>query len=147
MRLLLYQLRAPLLGEIGLSGALKQRLSAVEQRVGIQTHIYTHGDLEALPLLAQEELYFIAQEALNNALRHARASEIQIRLVKQNHHLELVVQDNGNGFEQGQISEGMGLRNMYARAQLIDAKIEIQSFPGQGTRVQLGMEFPDYVSE
>lgn len=147
MRLLLYQLRAPLLGEIGLSGALKQRLSAVEQRVGIQTHIYTHGDLETLPLLAQEELYFIAQEALNNALRHARASEIQIRLVKQNHHLELVVQDNGNGFEQGQISEGMGLRNMYARAQLIDAKIEIQSFPGQGTRVQLGMEFPEYDSE
>lgn len=147
MRLLLYQLRAPVLTEIGLSGALKQRLSAVEQRVGIQTHIYTNGNLEALPLLAQEELYFIAQEALNNALRHARASEIQIRLVKQNHHLELVVQDNGNGFEVGQVSEGMGLRNMYARAQLIDAKLEIQSFPGQGTRVQLGMEFAEYDSE
>ena len=53
-----------------------------------------------------------------------------------------MVQDNGNGFEATQISEGMGLRNMHARAQLIDAKLDIQSFPGKGTRVQLGIRDP-----
>jgi PAS domain S-box-containing protein len=144
MRLLLYQLRAPVLKEMGLSGALQQRLNAVEQRVGIQTYLYTNGDLETLPLLVQEELYFIAQEALNNALRHARASEIQVRLVKQDRHVELVVQDNGTGFEMDTTSEGMGLRNMHARAQLIDARLEIHTWIGKGTRVQLHMKFESY---
>lgn len=139
MRLLLFQLHAPVLTEIGLRGALQQRLTTVEQRAGIQTYIYMNGDLEALPLLVQQELYFIAQEALNNALRHARASEVQLRLVRTSRQVEMVVQDNGNGFERGEISEGMGLRNMQARARMIDAKLEIKSYPGQGTRVQLDM--------
>jgi PAS domain S-box-containing protein len=141
MRLLLYQLRAPVLKEMGLRGALQQRLNAVEQRVGIRTFLYANGDLETLPLLVQEELYFIAQEALNNSLRHARATEIQVRLVKQNEHLELVVQDNGGGFDTATVSEGMGLRNMQARAQLVDAKIQVHSWQGKGTRVQLHMRF------
>lgn len=139
MRLLLYQLRAPVLTEMGLGGALQQRLNAVEQRVGIQTYVYMNGDFETLPLLVQEELFFIAQEALNNALRHAHASEVQLRLVKQGQQVEMAVQDNGNGFDRAVQSEGMGLRNMQVRAQMIDAKLEIKSFPGEGTRVQLDM--------
>ncbi len=139
MRLMLFQLASPVLSEIGLRGALQQRLKAVEQRVGIQTQIQASGDLEILPLQLQAELYFIAQEALNNSLRHAHASAVQIHLAKQDHHLDMVVQDNGMGFDRERVSEGMGLRNMAARAQLIGAQLEILSNDAQGTRVQLQM--------
>lgn len=147
MRLMLYQLRSPVLNEIGLSGAIQQRLKAVERRVGIQAQLYTIGDLDNLPLLVQEELYFIVQEALNNALRHAHATAVQIQLTKQNHHLDLVVHDNGSGFAPEQVSEGMGLRNMYARAQLIGANLTIHSVQDEGTRVHLQMTFETFDTE
>lgn len=139
MRLLLYQLRSPVLSEIGLSGALEQRLKAVEERVGIQTYLDVAGAVDELPLHVQAELYFIAQEALNNALRHARASVIHVRLEKEARHLELLIRDNGGGFDHKVNSEGMGLRNMAVRAQILGGQLEILSTPGQGTRVQLQM--------
>lgn len=139
MRLLLYQLQSPALAQLGLSGALKQRLKAVEERVGIQTAFYGSGDVDALPLQLQAELYLIAQEALNNALRHAHATAIQVLLTRQNDQFKLVVQDNGAGFDPQTVSEGMGLRNMFTRAQSIGAEIEFYSGQGDGTRVQLLM--------
>lgn len=137
MRLLLYQLRAPVLTELGLRGALEQRLRAVEHRVGIQTQMQIDNVVETLPPRVQEELYLIAQEALNNALRHARASRVQIQLAQENHHLELEVQDNGSGFDTARASEGMGLRNMQTRAQALGANLTIDSKQSVGTRVQL----------
>lgn len=137
MRLLLYQLRAPLLTELGLRGALEQRLNAVEHRVGIQTQLQIDSMVDSLPSRVQTELYLITQEALNNALRHARASRVEIQLIQQNHHLELDVQDNGSGFDSTRSSEGMGLRNMQTRAQMLGAVLTIDSKQSVGTRVQL----------
>lgn len=139
MRLLLYQLRSPAMSELGLTNALRQRLNAVENRVGIQTQLHVTGDVETLPREVQAELYFITQEALNNSLRHAQATAVEIRVAQVNHHLELLVSDNGTGFEQTDTlgSEGMGLQNMYARAQDIGAQLDIASVPGQGTRIEV----------
>lgn len=140
MRLLLYQLRSSVLSQVGLSGALKQRLNAVEERVGIQTKLHTVGEVDSLPLHLQAEVYFIAQEALNNALRHAHASLVQIELTRRNERLELVVQDNGNGFDPNIVTEGMGLQNMSTRAQLLGAEFQVISNYSEGTRIQLCMD-------
>jgi PAS domain S-box-containing protein len=140
MRLLLYQLRSSVLSQVGLSGALKHRLNAVEERVGIQTKFHTTGEVDSLPLHLQAEVYFIAQEALNNALRHAHASAVQIELTRRNSRLELVVQDNGNGFDPNIVTEGMGLQNMSTRAQLLGAEFQVISNHGDGTRIRLCLE-------
>jgi len=95
MRLLLFQLRPPVLEQVGLVSALQQRLDAVERRVSIKTSLLTTGDWHTLPPRIEEELYNIAQEALNNALRHAQAKAILVQLHCRERQVELTVEDNG----------------------------------------------------
>lgn len=83
-------------------------------------------------------LYRISQEALHNAVRHARADRIQLVLLGTKRSIRLEVQDNGCGFDVGQLSKGggqLGLRSMCQRATAIGGKLTIQSQPGKGTAV------------
>jgi signal transduction histidine kinase len=137
MRLLLFQLRLPDLEQVGLVSALQQRLDAVERRVSIETSLLTTGENRAIPPLVEEELYNIAQEALNNALRHAHAKSIIVRLDYRENGVDLAVDDNGCGFEPGAALGGMGLRNMQERAEEIGAVFSITSAPHQGTRIHV----------
>lgn len=85
---------------------------------------------------AATHLYRIAQEAVNNALKHGRARRIRITLVQRSRSWEVCIEDNGRGFkpaEQGR--SGLGLRMMQYRAQLIGAALEIDSEPRKGTRI------------
>jgi len=100
MRLLLFQLRPPVLEQVGLVSALQQRLDAVEQRVSIDTRLLTTGEWDSLPPHVEELFYGIAQEALNNALRHAHARSILVQLDRCEQVLELTVEDDGIGFDQ-----------------------------------------------
>ncbi|NIR15549.1 MAG: histidine kinase, partial [Desulfobacterales bacterium] len=73
MRLLVYELRPLALRNEGLIGALQQRLDAVERRAGIDARLIVDGEV-ILPSPVEENLFRIAQEALNNALKHAHSS-------------------------------------------------------------------------
>jgi hypothetical protein len=79
MRLLIFDLRPPILEQVGLVAALQARLNAVEGRANLQTRLIA-DELANLPSLAEQALYRIAQEALNNALKHARAQHITVQL-------------------------------------------------------------------
>jgi len=82
-------------------------------------------------------LYRVAQEALNNAIKHARASRIEVTLGLENGLGCLSIRDNGSGFDAlQQRQSGLGLRIMQHRCNLIDAELEIESSPGQGTEVK-----------
>ena len=109
MRLLIHQLRPTVLEETGLVGALQERLEAVEHRVGLETQLQTKGDIEKLPQQVEEELFHISQEALNNALRHAEASNILVRIVVENGTASLSVEDDGRGFNPAVTNGGLGL--------------------------------------
>ena len=80
MRLLIYELRPSILGESGLAAALQSRLEAVEGRAGLETGLRLEGADRRLPPDIEALLYRIAQEALNNALRHAQARHIEVLL-------------------------------------------------------------------
>jgi signal transduction histidine kinase len=136
MRLMIYQLRPPVLEKGGLAVALQVRLDAVERRGGIHAELIVEGEDHLLPGI-QAELHQIAQEALNNALKHAHAREVQVRLHFGGAATCLEVQDDGVGFEltAAQAGGGMGLPGMVERAQKIGARLEIQAAPGQGTKV------------
>jgi signal transduction histidine kinase len=137
MRLLLYELRPSLLERDGLVGALQRRLDSVENKVSIKTELHVDG-VSKLPAKVEQELYRIAQEALNNALKYSDASVVSVNLRGSTGLVELEVVDNGIGFEfQARKNEGMGLPSMEERARKLDSTLEVISNPGEGTRVRV----------
>ena len=81
-------------------------------------------------------LYFIAQEALLNAVKHGKAANITVSLERRNNHFALGVQDDGIGFSlPGQSRTGMGVRIMRYRAGVIGASLDLKSEPGRGTHL------------
>ena len=80
-------------------------------------------------------LYRVAQEAVNNALKHARASEIVIALRKEDHELVLAVTDDGTGMRSPRKKKTMGVHMMKYRADVSGGKLEIESRRGHGTTV------------
>lgn len=139
MRLLIYQLRPAALATEGLVGALERRLEAVERRAGMEARLITqNGDLELPPLL-EDTLYRLAQEALNNVLKHAEASQVTVDLRVDDGWVELAVGDNGRGFDPQALPDlgGMGLANMRQRVEELGGTLAITSRPGQGTQVKV----------
>ncbi len=99
MRLLVYELRPPDLEKEGLVGALHKRLNAVEKRAGIEARLITEGLLAGLPVKLEENLYRIAQEALSNALKHANAEHVFVRIAADAQQVTLEITDDGCGFD------------------------------------------------
>lgn len=147
MRLLVYELRPTALEKQGLVGALRQRLDAVEKRSGVEASLRVDDDeqvLLILPKSLEEALYRIAQEALNNALKHASASTVAIHLCADNRQICLEITDDGKGFALATTHDlgGMGLNTMQERAQRIGALFQIVSDVGDGTKIRVTMDFP-----
>ena len=94
---------------------------------------------ERLPPLVRQELYQIAQEALNNALKHARAQAVRVFLDFQENGTRLEVSDDGSGFEPDEANRGggLGLRGMQERARGIGGTLRVESSPGRGTKVSI----------
>ncbi len=137
MRLLLLDLRPPLLEERGLAGALQARLQAVEARAGLITELQGDGAAR-LPPETEQELYRLAQEALNNVLRHAHANHVTVRLDTCGGRAFLEVADDGIGFEPALSGgAGLGLRGMRERAEQLGGRLHVESAPGAGTRVRV----------
>ncbi len=138
MRLLVYKLRPPALERQGLVKALRQRLEAVEKRAGIQAHLVAENQIE-LPAPVEEGLYRIAQEALNNSLKHARATTVTVHIKTHDDQIELQVTDDGIGFELDDADHkgGMGLSNIQERVEGMGGNWTIHSNPGEGTSVRV----------
>ncbi|MBN1484172.1 MAG: GAF domain-containing protein [Chloroflexia bacterium] len=138
MRLLIYELRPPALEQEGLAAALRARLDAVEERAGLQTSL-TVSLNERLPLALEEGLYRVAQEALNNALKHAQACRVEVSLSRQGGRVSLTVSDDGVGFDPTQ-EHGLGLPGMSERAARLGGRLILESAPGAGTTVKMEVE-------
>lgn len=138
LRLLLYQLRSPVLQHEGLVEALRYRLEAVEARAGIKTTLIAPPHFDISPD-AEEAAYRVALEALNNSLKHAHASEITVELRCAGDELVLVVADDGVGFdgETPGVETGLGLEGMQERAARLGGSLVIASDMGAGVTVTL----------
>ena len=131
-------LRPQLLEEGSLQSAL-HRLVAQLRTAALDTTLYyeIEGVVYSLPAEVESNLLRMGQEALTNAIRHAKADEIRVELVYDRDRVCLRVEDNGQGFGVGSIpsSEGFGLLGMSERAERIGAQLTIRSQPGQGTEI------------
>ncbi len=137
MRLLIHELHPPVLEREGLVGALRQRIDAVEKRVGIEARVLMEELIE-LPAPLEEGLYRIAQEALNNALKHAEAGMVTVRIRPEDGRVVLEVADDGRGFDREEVQHGggMGLGSMRERARQMGGVVTVLSSPGEGTTVK-----------
>jgi signal transduction histidine kinase len=137
MRLLLFELRPPVLQEHGLAAALRARLQAVETRAGLVAEFDCQAE-ERLPPAKEQELYRVAQEALNNVLKHAHAGRVRVHLAVANGRATLEIADDGVGFEPSmQGAGGLGLRGMRERVERLAGTLRVDSSPGKGTCVHV----------
>jgi PAS domain S-box-containing protein len=138
MRLLVYELRPLVLKREGLVGALQLRLDSVEKRAGVDARLLVEGEVE-LPASVEEGLYRIAQEALNNILKHAAATSVTVRIYREDDLVALEIADNGAGFDPDAMTDhgGMGLVSMRERAERLGGSLIILSAPNAGTRVRV----------
>jgi PAS domain S-box-containing protein len=133
-------LRPPALDDYGLLAALRAYAEPLSIRIGIPISV---GGDEILPrpsAAAETALFRVAQEALNNAAKHARAGRIDVTLMADERRVKLMVADNGIGYDRtgrSPTAEGWGLRTMRERAAALDADFTVESEPGKGTRVTI----------
>ena len=86
---------------------------------------------------ARRDFFLIFKEALNNAAKYSRATEVWVNITMQNKQLSFLIKDNGIGFDVAKADNGNGLGNMQKRADGVNGKIRIRSVEGEGTEVKL----------
>jgi signal transduction histidine kinase len=142
MRLLIFELRPSVVELKGLVPALRARLEAVEERAGLEVEINLDEGLN-LSDKVQDGLYRIAQEALNNALKHAQAKRIILNLRGTLSRVTLEIIDDGVGCSPDEAIQGggLGLDGMLERAELLGGKFMMDSSPGKGTTVRIEVPY------
>lgn len=138
MRLLVFELRPTELEKEGLVSAIRKRLEAVEGRAGVDARVVV-DDITKLPGNIEQEFFRIAQEALNNALKHAAAASVIVNLRQENGSIVMKIVDDGVGFDPQSLPDrgGMGLKNIHERAERLGGAVDIRSNPGEGTRIKV----------
>ena len=138
----LKNLRAAPLEELGLALAIQTLAEEVCQRNNLALDLTTASKTFDVPVDVQQSFYRVAQEALANVVRHAQASSVKLQLNYYRHGLlELIVQDDGRGFDLNRVdaSERLGVQLMRERADLIGADFQIDSKPEQGTTIKMSV--------
>jgi signal transduction histidine kinase len=139
LRSLVFELRPPDLERDGLGGALRKHVQMLQRLQPREIELVVDGAPQADPE-RHAEILRIAQEALQNALKHSRADHVTVRLAAADGGIRLEVEDDGVGFEPASPaarSRRLGLTSMEERAQRLGAALEIRSSPGAGTTVRL----------
>jgi signal transduction histidine kinase len=126
----------------GLARALQKLAANVSVPAGPHCFCHIPKPVKITDHHVANHLYRIAQEAVQNALRHARAKKIIVTLVRKNNHVALIVKDDGRGIPIRLKKAGMGLDNMRTRARLVDGKLEVQRQRSGGTMVTCEISQP-----
>jgi PAS domain S-box-containing protein len=144
-RLMLYEMQASGLERgVDLIRDLESRLAMVERRAGVRAQIVQEGSLAHCPQAWHENLFWITIEALNNALKHAQARNMQIKICCSSDRMELEVIDDGIGFDLNRPRDGgLGLQNMRDRAGLLGGELTILSTPPKGSCVRFDAEIKE----
>lgn len=137
MRAMIFDLRPEALAQDGLVAALRRQAAAVEARhqITVETHLESEP---AISLEDKEMLYRIAQEAMQNVVKHSRAAHIALTLDDGPDEVTLVIQDDGRGFvTTGSFPGHLGLTSMRERATKAGAHILVESAPGEGCTISV----------
>jgi len=146
VRKLALELRPSVLDDLGLVAALRQYVRSTEERSGLATQLtvigWDDGDTPRLPAEVETALFRIAQEALTNAIRHAQAKNVQLRLRRTADGVSLEVRDDGIGLAAlptEQAGEHLGMFGMRERAHLLRGAFEAMPVSPRGTLIRVAI--------
>ena len=136
VRSLSHQLHPLPFSKIGFVSFLNDFISQITQKadIEIQTYFFPEEDIDQLAEDLLADAYRIVQELINNILKHAEASQVDVQLTKHTDHLNIFISDNGKGFHKSK-TNGIGLRNIKDRLQKVKGTLDIDSSPGHGTSI------------
>jgi two-component system NarL family sensor kinase len=122
----------------GLPDAVDELTSKINSKE-LQVSFYSEGFTERLNTTTETILYRVIQECINNSIKHAEASTLDISLINDKDGISVTIEDNGKGFsnEPQQKEEGMGLSNIRSRILFLKGTVDIDSSPGNGTLVAI----------
>lgn len=149
LRLLSHRLHPPALDRFGLAGALRTHCQDLKRRGGLRVQLDLPGDLPEDGTMLPDELslglYRVAQEALENVARHAGVEEAHLALRVREGEVVLTVRDGGAGFDPdgAHRRSGLGLTGMEERLALLGGVLQVDSRPGEGTRVSARLPLPE----
>jgi len=132
------RLRPAILDDLGIVPAIEWLLDNLPKRFGLVTHFSLEGLQEEDRFSPDIELalFRVSQESINNIMKHARATSVQVILSKETNAIVLEVRDNGLGFSTATgRNNGLGLSQMRQRVVQLNGSLDIHSSPGNGTRV------------
>ncbi|MFN0148580.1 MAG: GAF domain-containing protein [Dehalococcoidia bacterium] len=142
MRALIFELRPESLATEGLVAALQKQVDSLRARYGLAVDAGLPEEPEA-PFAVKEAIYRVAQEALHNVVKHARAQRVTLSLGCEGEALVLVVADDGQGFDPGGDFPGhLGLRSMRERVERLGGQLTLTSAPGEGSRLAVRLAAP-----
>ena len=137
IRRISHRLHPAALERLGLVAALETHAATVETSSELTVQVQPVANLPELPLETSLGLYRIAQEALNNAVRHSEARRVEVNLRCEPHALRLLVTDDGIGFDTHATSSGLGMESLRERAHLLNGTIHWTTSPGAGTQLEV----------
>ncbi|HSC98682.1 MAG TPA: sensor histidine kinase, partial [Casimicrobiaceae bacterium] len=141
-------LRPAVLDDLGLADALQALLEQQAEAAGWTSEFKCEGIPVRLSTDVETMCYRICQEALSNTARHGRARNIEVALRRDGGQVELVIADDGNGFDYGSLQtpaarrKHFGLVSMQERATLAGGTFNVRTAPGRGTRIQVSFPVP-----
>ena len=133
---MIQDLRSPALEGKGLATALQDYSQNWSRQNEIDLNIRLQSE-RPLPLVIEQTVFRIVQEALANVARHSNADKVEIELAYTSKELTCAIQDNGHGFDPTQDSPGFGIRSMQERAKTLGSQLNLESTPGKGTIIRL----------
>ncbi|HEX2617463.1 MAG TPA: sensor histidine kinase, partial [Flavobacteriales bacterium] len=134
------------LTRFGLKGALEDLHSTVHVPGKLEIEMSLFGLDDRLDQRVEIAVYRMVQESINNALRHAKARHITVQVTRSAAMLNLIVEDDGVGFDPAQVSEGMGMGNLRRRAAEVGGTVRIDTRPGRGTSISVDIPLPGPVT-
>ena len=140
-RRLSHELHPAVLQYSGLAAALRNYCTELAAVTSHRIVFRAEGPCDLLPAGAALSVYRVAQEALQNSIKHARADEAEVVLTSANGVVTLVVSDRGVGMEPGVVA-GLGLVSMKERARLVNGTVELRGGPGEGVTVTMRVPIP-----
>jgi PAS domain S-box-containing protein len=143
IRLLSQSLVPPTLGDLGMIESVQDLCDSLKRTHTFQIEFHhRHFSEDKLPDNLKLMLFRIIQEQVNNIIRHAEASNIQIRLQSDAENIVLIIADNGKGFDLSHYKKGLGLTNIANRTNLFNGKVEIDAAPGEGCSISVAIPLP-----
>ena len=135
IRTLSHQLNPAQLKELGLESSIRELVETIQLSGKYTVNLQIAGEqyLRSIDAATGLSAFRIIQEGLNNIIKHAAASEIAIAVIGSEQSLDFEIRDNGKGFDTKSLVKGLGLRNIYNRAELFGGSVYIKSERGEGT--------------